>query len=1307
MFPVKRFIIMAVLCSAWFAAFSQYSIAFAPPSNGQSKDFVPASPTASSLGVFGQVPIGNYTGIPQVSVPLYNLVYKDLQVPISLSYHSASGIRPDNYPGLVGLGWGISSGGSITRVVRSIPDNEPVTSPDPTVPFLNSPTSEDIWSSDSMLTRHQRWGFFVQGDFPAPDEYYFNFNGYSGKFFINYDSVFKIQSSQGGYLSVKAEFAEYKRFVMPHLPQIPDLKITVPPNDTILKQRILYAFTITDEKGIKYRFGGTDSSIELSRPGHNFGTFDMLMMQNLIIPTTWNLSSIESPNNYKITFNYKRGIVVTKVGFSNLQRWIWSGNASALEPDLGTTHQQIGIEKSTLVNVNVLTSIVTPRDSVVFTTSPASAQLQYPRDLYLDSMAYYFHKDFNDHSGLDPYVPVNENMFIWYPDINYAYTQDMIPDKLDRIRVLDKNNKMTKDIRFNYTNNTFERLKLLSVSIGPQVYQFEYNPLKLPPYLSGKTDHYGYYNGREPYKAPLYNADANLLYQSKEPDTAFVRAEILEKLIYPTGGYTVFEYEPNYYSVKVNTWPFTTTALTQNLLTSGVRIKRISSYDAPGKVASEKRYSYVKDYAAGGTLSSGVLAYSPVYSETFSNIPVSAPLRYSGDPRFNGLLSLEHWSVNPIFPMSATRGNPITYSEVAEINADNSFIVYKYKNYDNGYHDIVPVNQKSDNTSIKEFWKEDEGSSLSLERGQPLSEDYYNASNSRVKRVEYQYNDDPARFDNHIRTLMLTLNNMPFKSRRVTASYLYTYFPFLKKTISTEYYGIDSSVITTTSLYDNLFRTMKETVHTTSTGEEKKTTVSYAHDKTIFPYDTMVRRGMVGIPVEVTQYTGGVQLSRQITNYVQGLAQDPALILPGTVELQYRNRAAETRARNYLYNKKGNLLCESAEKGIKTCYVWSYGNSRVIAKIAGADYATVEAALGGSQAVEDFAAYVPVNDNEVRFFTDLLRQEAALEAAFITTYTYSPYGGVSSESDASGKTTYYDYDQAGRLSLIRDHNKYVLKKICYDYSGRPVDCDSGRLYSQQVTLGRALTKSAICSGDPFQIANIPAYKSSLWASLGLPVPIDQAGSAAGVEADTLLPSGFYADADLTTPLPDGYYKDSGPFSAGSYIYIVNGKTLYENGCGMPDPLALKYAGVTTPSGTVCSNSLLPTVYTFPASSIASGAGLYANYSQTMPVRDGWYAMDNEYFKVENGIIQAINTCAAAQPVNSVTLERGFNSAGVCSFATLSLAAYYQGSLGIGTVLYGDPGLATITPARYYRISSLGIYVEVNASGMIVQMGICQ
>ena len=61
--------------------------------------------------------------------------------------------------------------------------------------------------------------------------------------------------------------------------------------------------------------------------------------------------------------------------------------------------------------------------------------------------------------------------------------------------------------------------------------------------------------------------------------------------------------------------------------------------------------------------------------------------------------------------------------------------------------------------------------------------------------------------------------------------------------------------------------------------------------------------------------------------------------------------------------------------------------------------------------------------------------------AQMTTYTYDPLYGMTSESGATGNIIYYEYDSYGRLYLIRDTDRNVIRKICYNYAGMTVPCN--------------------------------------------------------------------------------------------------------------------------------------------------------------------------------------------------------------------------------------------------------------------------
>src|ERR1700748_3322604 len=79
------------------------------------------SPNAQRLGVFVNLPQSGSTGVPPINVPIYTIKYRDISIPISLNYNSNL-LKPDEHPGWVGLGWNLTTGGSITRVVNDTPD---------------------------------------------------------------------------------------------------------------------------------------------------------------------------------------------------------------------------------------------------------------------------------------------------------------------------------------------------------------------------------------------------------------------------------------------------------------------------------------------------------------------------------------------------------------------------------------------------------------------------------------------------------------------------------------------------------------------------------------------------------------------------------------------------------------------------------------------------------------------------------------------------------------------------------------------------------------------------------------------------------------------------------------------------------------------------------------------------------------------------------------------------------------------------------------------------------------------------------
>jgi YD repeat-containing protein len=105
-----------------------------------------------------------------------------------------------------------------------------------------------------------------------------------------------------------------------------------------------------------------------------------------------------------------------------------------------------------------------------------------------------------------------------------------------------------------------------------------------------------------------------------------------------------------------------------------------------------------------------------------------------------------------------------------------------------------------------------------------------------------------------------------------------------------------------------------------------------------------------------------------------------------------------------------------AKNGIVTSYIWGYNNTLPIVKAVGVSYATLK------------SAYDAVSGN-----LSTLRSQSSLAGAQISTYTYDPLIGMTSQTDPNNVTSTYVYDKLGRLSYVKDKDNNIVNKMKYNY----------------------------------------------------------------------------------------------------------------------------------------------------------------------------------------------------------------------------------------------------------------------------------
>ena len=95
-----------------------------PYSYGQEQQSItPPSPEAAAMMRSINIPVSHYTGTASINIPLYTISAGGVQVPVSLGYQ-ASGIKVKDMETWVGLGWRLSTGGRISRMVRGAQADE-------------------------------------------------------------------------------------------------------------------------------------------------------------------------------------------------------------------------------------------------------------------------------------------------------------------------------------------------------------------------------------------------------------------------------------------------------------------------------------------------------------------------------------------------------------------------------------------------------------------------------------------------------------------------------------------------------------------------------------------------------------------------------------------------------------------------------------------------------------------------------------------------------------------------------------------------------------------------------------------------------------------------------------------------------------------------------------------------------------------------------------------------------------------------------------------------------------------------------
>jgi hypothetical protein len=228
------------------------------------------SPTAASLGKFGDVPVSLYTGVPDISIPLFTAKGRSLSLPIVLRYHGG-GIKVEEKGSWVGIGWTLEAGGTITRTVRGLVDEDLSRGYYYTGNTWYNSANWPTVTNPTIMT--QLRDEMIDGE---PDQFFFDFMGRSGQF---------VMGPTG--LSGPIEFRS-----------IPYQKLKIVPG---LTGNMITSWTITAEDGTVYVFGAAETSTDLTETP---GMTDEQSHWGEVHTSSWHLTSITAPDGDAITLTY-------------------------------------------------------------------------------------------------------------------------------------------------------------------------------------------------------------------------------------------------------------------------------------------------------------------------------------------------------------------------------------------------------------------------------------------------------------------------------------------------------------------------------------------------------------------------------------------------------------------------------------------------------------------------------------------------------------------------------------------------------------------------------------------------------------------------------------------------------------------------------------------------------------------------------------------------------------------------------------------------------------------------------------------
>lgn len=260
-------------------------------------------------------------------------------------------------------------------------------------------------------------------------------------------------------------------------------------------------------------------------------------------------------------------------------------------------------------------------------------------------------------------------------------------DPVNKVYTLIKSVNFFHSYFINGTDIATKRLRLDSIQIKTgtgtvaQTYQFNYNTtVALPSNSSRLKDFWGYFNNAysvDPYNNPTtiprmqvqYNVPNNAPYNiwiggsninGRYPDPVYMQAGILQKITFPTGGNTQFEYETNQYADDQSVTKYA----------GGLRIKSIKSYADNAAVPVVKTYKYGLNETGNGRNN---FLLEDHFFMSVQNLQTKTVMDAAGQCASTpNTKTTRTYFANPTNDIESFDGSPVVYPVVTEYTGDGT-----------------------------------------------------------------------------------------------------------------------------------------------------------------------------------------------------------------------------------------------------------------------------------------------------------------------------------------------------------------------------------------------------------------------------------------------------------------------------------------------------------------------------------------------------------------------------------------------------------------------------------------------------------